>query len=125
MLALLHRVGQMLRTEMRWRGENNHVYATIDHLLVSIEPDKYVIIGHLNAVFHLAPHELVAATVCKIGERVADRDEQIFWTRGKRVLRRRSAAPAAANEADAHFFTHAGMNSAWYRQRAGKCRGDG
>ena len=49
-LALVDGVREVLRPEMGRRRQQHDVDAAVDHLLVAVEADEHVVVGHLHAV---------------------------------------------------------------------------
>ncbi len=117
MLACFNAGAQMPRPETRRRGQDHHVHAAIDHLLIGIEPEKNILRLHLHlgaAGFHQLIQAFIDALLRDVGHR-----GQLGEIVGLHGLRRGSSAPAtAAHQAD--------LNRVGRRLRAdqrGKSRG--
>jgi hypothetical protein len=85
-LALLDRVGELLRAEARWRREDHVVDPAVDHLSVGVESDEALVLGNLVLGAFLG--QGLARGVEAILEQVAHGDDVDQRRRLDRVARR-------------------------------------
>src|SRR5262249_19247764 len=82
MLALLYRVRQMVRAEMGWSSEDDHIDTAVDHLLVSIESDEHMIRRDLHAILNsIHTAQLAQARLSKVDKRIAHSYKHVLGTR--------------------------------------------
>ena len=106
---------QMGRAEMGGRGQNHHVHAAIDDVLIRVEADEAVVVGHGHLLGKHLP-QIVEARLQAIGKGVAD-GRQLHVRIGVHGLGCRSrAAPAASDQADLQDVAPRGMGAVRDRQ---------
>src|SRR5689334_6250026 len=99
MLALPHRFLKEHWTKSRRRCQNRHI-AHRDRLLVSVEPDEFVIVRNFHLLLVLALKAAEAA-IEPIFENISHCDQLHPATGGaQRLVRRTGTASAATNQRD-------------------------
>ncbi len=118
-LAGLHSGLEVLRAEVRRRGEDHHVHVALEHLLVGVEPGELPLLGHVDAVAE-GPLQRAVAPGHALGEEVGHRHELGVRVGGHGVAGGPRPAPAAANQADPQHVAPGRMGGTVDGQAAGQ-----
>ena len=111
-LAGLHGVFEMDRTEAGRRGEDDQIDAAVDHLLVGVKPGEDLLGHDLHAValFLQSPLDAVHDIAGVVFERIADGGQLDVAVGGKCLHGGSRSAPAAADESHLDRVVAAGVD---------------
>lgn len=98
------------RTEAGRGGENHHVHAAVDDLLVGVEADKFPLFGDINFVGLVFENgfEGIEAGIDFVAEDFAHGPEDDVAVAAEGLVGRAGAAAAAADETDLEFVAGVG-----------------
>ena len=108
---------QECRMEVRGNGNQHHVDAALDQVLVGVETDKGMIVvdRHLGGVRCL---QSLAAALKMVGKKVGQGDQAHVLAGVHGVGRRPAASPAAADQANLDRVAASGVDAAGQPERA-------
>ena len=102
MLTLLCRVLEMHRAEERRCRDDHHIHATIDHLLISIEPNEALVGRDVDA---LLVFQLLGQLIHTLLERIAQSRNGHAIRRVQEIERRARATSAASDDTRFQLFS--------------------
>ena len=124
-LLLLDRIAEVGGAESRRRGQQHHINAGVDHLLVGVKTDKALGGLHLHPTRKLLIQAGVALLHLVFKGVTHGHEDQVLVGL-QRVAGGTGATPAAAHKADAKGVGVGGKGAISHQQgRRGKCQGCG